>query len=374
MRYTGFAFHRRGGIVLGPPLDLYPDNPRFFRFRGEPTFLLTSAEHYGAVFNLDLDAPRPGRFLAPWARSGVPGYAYGGSRFDLDRIEPAYVERLRDFVRQAGLRGVIVELTLFTAMYTDTHWTTSPMHPDNNVNGVGRVAHDGVYRLDNDGLLPYQVALAQRLAAALVEFDNVFLELVNEPYFANVAPEWTDRIVAGLEEEFDRAGRRLLLAWNVANFHGRADAVAPGVSVLNFHYANPPDAVRINHDLAVPVVYDETGYLGIADGTARERVVVHGISKPGEAYACHLAGELPERVELHLAPGEYRYRWIDPVTGTTTPAQPAPGEPVTLPVPAGHAALALLVTRHRGDRDRGTTVPAATFDFAAAARDPDAAP
>jgi hypothetical protein len=32
-----------------PPLALHPDNPRYFLFRGEPTVLVTSGEHYGAV-------------------------------------------------------------------------------------------------------------------------------------------------------------------------------------------------------------------------------------------------------------------------------------------------------------------------------------
>ncbi|MEI4884301.1 hypothetical protein, partial [Klebsiella pneumoniae] len=37
------------------PIHLHPDNPRYFEFRGRPTFLLTSTEHYGAVLNLDFD-------------------------------------------------------------------------------------------------------------------------------------------------------------------------------------------------------------------------------------------------------------------------------------------------------------------------------
>src|SRR5688500_13591431 len=35
------------------PLALHPQNPHYFLWRGEPTILITSAEHYGAVINLD---------------------------------------------------------------------------------------------------------------------------------------------------------------------------------------------------------------------------------------------------------------------------------------------------------------------------------
>ena len=37
------------------PLALHPDNPHYFLFRGEPTILITSAEHYGAVLNGEFD-------------------------------------------------------------------------------------------------------------------------------------------------------------------------------------------------------------------------------------------------------------------------------------------------------------------------------
>ena len=37
------------------PLALHPQNPHYFLFRGKPTVLITSAEHYGAVINTDFD-------------------------------------------------------------------------------------------------------------------------------------------------------------------------------------------------------------------------------------------------------------------------------------------------------------------------------
>jgi hypothetical protein len=106
---------------------MHPDNPHYFLFRGKPTIIITSAEHYGAVINLDFDyrkyldelakhglnntrtftgayvepagafniasntlAPPAGRFLCPWARSAQPSYAGGGNKFDLTKWDPAY--------------------------------------------------------------------------------------------------------------------------------------------------------------------------------------------------------------------------------------------------------------------------------------------
>jgi CubicO group peptidase (beta-lactamase class C family) len=129
------------------PLRLHPENPHYVLFRGKPTVLVASTEHYGAVLNGDFDFrpyldelqaaglnytrvftgvycepwgqpfntlnPPKGRLLAPWARSETPGFADGGNKFDLSRWDDAYFKRLRDFIAEASKRGVVVEVTLF---------------------------------------------------------------------------------------------------------------------------------------------------------------------------------------------------------------------------------------------------------------------
>lgn len=285
------------------PLDVWPGNPRYLRFRGEPTCLITSAEHYGAVFNLDFDyhaylaeltrcrfnftrtasgtfiedpdtiegsrwentqAPRPGRFLAPWERSERPRDPAGGFRFDLEQISGAYLDRLIDFVGQAALRGVVVEFTLFTAQYSPGHWILSPMHPENNINSIGAVNHDEVYHVDNGGLLPHQLAFCRHVVDALIGYDNVIIELINEPYFSGVEPAWIDTVIATLEERFAHHGRRHPIAWNYANISGQVEGMNPGIDIFNFHYANPPTVIEENQQ-TFPIVYDETGFLGVDD-------------------------------------------------------------------------------------------------------------
>jgi hypothetical protein len=132
------------------PLKLHPQNPHYFLFRGKPTILITSGEHYGAVLNLDFDyvkylttlrtdglnhtrtwvgtyreipgsfgitdntlAPLPGRYVCPWARSAEPGYSQGGNKFDLTKWDEAYFTRLKDFLGQASRHGIVVEMNLW---------------------------------------------------------------------------------------------------------------------------------------------------------------------------------------------------------------------------------------------------------------------
>src|SRR3954471_18650390 len=200
------------------PLALHPDNPHYFQFRGKPAVLVTSAEHYGAVLNRDFDAvkyldelqrhglnltrtftgvycedaksfgitrntlaPADGKLLCPWARSDTPGYGGGGNKFDLTRWDDAYFKRLKEFLTQAGKRGVVVELVLFCPFYDDSMWKLSPMNAANNVNGVGKLARTDVYdRKKNAGLQAVQEALVRKLAAELNAFDNLYFEVCNE--------------------------------------------------------------------------------------------------------------------------------------------------------------------------------------------------
>src|SRR4051812_11087458 len=168
---TPVAVARAPQVTPAIPLALHPGNPHYFQWRGRPTILITSAEHYGAVINLDFDyrnyldvlatdgmnytrvfsgayvepqgafkierntlAPRAGRFLAPWSRSGQPGQAAGGSKFDLSSWDDAYFARLKGFHGHASARNIVVELSLFCPMYEEVQWSLSPMNAANNVN------------------------------------------------------------------------------------------------------------------------------------------------------------------------------------------------------------------------------------------------
>src|SRR5256885_964594 len=205
-------------------LALHPANPPYLQLRGKPVVLITSGEHYGAVLNLDFDyvayldalkqdglnltrtfsgayveplgafkiarntlAPAPGRFICPWARSATPGYANGGNKFDLSKWDPAYFSRLRDFVGQAGQRGIVVEVVLFCVMYGDSEWSLSPLNSANNVNDVGNIPRDQILNLSNAAVTAVEDALTVKLISELNGYDNVYFELCNEPYaVANV--------------------------------------------------------------------------------------------------------------------------------------------------------------------------------------------
>ena len=285
------------------PLQLNKDNPRYLCFRGKPTILITSAEHYGAVLNADFDnvkyldalaaagmnhtrtwvgvycesagafniagntlAPAPGRFICPWARSDQPGYANGGNKFDLSRWDDAYFRRLKNFIRQASSRGIVVEVNLFCPFYTDEMWDLSPMNARNNVNGIGNLKRDQPYTLDqHGGLLAVQEALARKVVSELQRCDNIYYEVMNEPYVCKVPMEWQRHMIDVIADAQKSVGSRQLISINVANEKAKVEEPNPAVSIYNFHYAWPPEAVEMNYGLGRVIGENETGGRGYDD-------------------------------------------------------------------------------------------------------------
>jgi PA14 domain/Cellulase (glycosyl hydrolase family 5) len=289
------------------PISLHPENPHYFLWRGKPTILITSGEHYGAVLNLDFNyvayldalakdglnntrtftgvyaettgnfnitnntlAPAPNRFICPWARSGEPGYAGGGNKFDLTKWDERYFGRLRDFVAKAGERGIVVEVNLFCPFYQDSMWSISPMNARNNINNLGKVERAHVYTLDkNGGLLPIQEAVTRKIVAELKEFDNVYYEICNEPYAGGVTMEWERRIADVITDAQKAFSHKFLISQNIANGSQKIADPHPAISIFNFHYAIPPEAVALNYDLNKVIGDNETGFRGTGDDPYR---------------------------------------------------------------------------------------------------------
>ncbi len=293
-------------MASAAPLALNPANPHYFLLGGKPAVLVTSGEHYGSVINADFNysryldelarnhlnltriwvgpyrevagsfkisgntlAPRLGSFLPPWPRSNVPGASDGGNRFDLARWNPTYFARLRDFIKQASGRGIVVEVNLFCPYYEEAMWKVSPLNAANNINGVGDVPRTEVLTMKHSGLVTIEDAMVRKIVTELNGFDNVYYEICNEPYFGGVTLDW-QRHVGGLIRATEQAlANRHLISQNISNGSKRIEQPDPNVSIFNFHYSRPPESVAMNYGLQRVIGNNETGFDGQADATYR---------------------------------------------------------------------------------------------------------
>ena len=318
------------------PISLHPRNPHYFLFRGKAVALVTSGEHYGAVFNGDFDynrylqtierdglnftrifggeyvevpgksfgiqrndlAPASGRFIAPWARSQTPGYAGGGNKFNLDHWNPEYFQRFHDFLAEAGKRGIVVEITLFSAHYDVAQWNLSAFNPANDVNGTTAIDWKDLHTEANGNISGFQDRYARKLVSEANGYDNVIFEIQNEPWsdrpvFSGVInpylfppnrdrfpnsidlPDertmlWQQHIASIIFDEERSMSNHHLISQNYANFRSPVREVIPGVSIVSFHYAYP-EAATWNYGLGIPISCDETGFLGSGDDAYRRQ-------------------------------------------------------------------------------------------------------
>lgn len=325
MRYACHAALMLAGAALlsAQPVSLHPRNPHYFLFRGKAAVLVTSAEHYGALLNPDFDykrylrtlsgsglnytrvfagsyvevpresfgirrntlAPARDRFLPPWARHG--------DRFDLDRWNPEYFERYHAFLAEASHLGIVVEITFFSSYYDDTQWNGSPLNPANNVNRTDAIDWRLLHTRRNGNILARQEQYVRKLVREANAFDNVIFELQNEPwadraeradvinpYFQppardrypntidvpdGLSLDWQAAVAGWITSEESPLPNRHLIAQNWCNFGYPARDLAPGVSIVNFHYSYP-FAIAANYGLGKALAYDESGFLGRSDG------------------------------------------------------------------------------------------------------------
>ena len=199
-----------------PPVRLHPENPRVLQFRGKPLVLITATEHYGAVMNRPFDfepyladaaekrqtltrlfvlyrelqtpvnpystcKPESTDYISPYPRTG-PALANDRlPKFDLDRWNPEFFDRLHRFLAAAARRGVVVEVTLFSNSYGAAVWALNPLNPLNNVNGTEAIPPADFLSARAPKLFGRQQALVRKVVAECNRYDNVFFEICNEP-------------------------------------------------------------------------------------------------------------------------------------------------------------------------------------------------
>ncbi len=318
------------------PIRLDPRNPHYFLYQGKTVALITSGEHYGSVINADFDyhkylatiaadglnytrlfggsyveapgtsfgikrntlAPAPGRLILPWARSSEPGYAGGGNKFDLEKWDPEYFRRLRDFMAEAQRRGVVVEISLFSSQYGEPQWKLSPFHAGNNVNQTGAIDRNDINTLHNGNLLAIEERYVRKLVDEANSYPNVIFEIQNEPWSDHpvltdvVNPylrppardqypnsieaadpdsiAWQTRVAEWIASEEAKLTQKHLVAQCYSNFRLPVRSLIPGADVVNFHYAYA-EAVRMNYGLNKAIAYDETGFLGRGEDAYRRQ-------------------------------------------------------------------------------------------------------
>src|SRR6266542_5151382 len=140
----------------------------------------------------------------PWPRTGPGAATDGKPKFDLDRFDPGFFDRLRERVVASGERGIYVSVMLFEGF--SLHLTAAPdniqghpFHGANNVNGVG------IRSIDDYQVLPLeprvqaiQEAYIRKVVDTVHDLPNVLCEVANESSGGGVIdPKFAEQMKVG---------------------------------------------------------------------------------------------------------------------------------------------------------------------------------
>ena len=127
----------------------------------------------------------------PYQRTG-PGTALDGKpKFDLNRFNQIYFDRLRARAVAAGQRGIYVSVMLFQGFSsqpktgTANPWPGHPFNSSNNINGINGDANSNgsgeeVHSLSVASITALQKAYVQKVVDTLNDLDNVLYEISGE--------------------------------------------------------------------------------------------------------------------------------------------------------------------------------------------------
>ena len=280
-------------------------NPHYFQYKGENILLITSAEHYGAVISKKFDYIKyfdmlaeyglnytriyPGAFvectgkwspednmapgidlIVPWARSEVPGYPGGGNKFDLSKWDAEYFARLSDFVEQAGVRGIIVEICFFNCQYDD-FWQYSPLHKDANIQGIGVCGYREAQTLDDGPLVKEQLRYVEKIITETNKYDNVIYEFIDESTLFETPSQkvykWIDALVTKAVETEAQLPKKHLLAQQIefgVDFCGddRVSVIVGQYILMGARQVGGVPALENCYCFNKPIEANETIYVG----------------------------------------------------------------------------------------------------------------
>jgi hypothetical protein len=222
-----------GGSMMPPPIDAGPatgplrvgKNPRYFvDAAGRPVYL-TGSHTWGnfkdrastdppPAFNyaayLDFLAARHHNFIRlwtweqphsadnvllfftpfPWKRTGPDRANDGKPRFNLDMLDTAYTDRLRERVIAARDRGIYVAVMLFDGWDLVNGYNATdggfPFAAGNNINGIAATGAEAI-TLANREVVSRQEAYVRAVIDAVNDLDNVLYEIANETDPSGVA-------------------------------------------------------------------------------------------------------------------------------------------------------------------------------------------
>lgn len=142
----------------------------------------------------------------PWQRTGPRKALDGKPKFDLQKINPEYLDRIRSRVKLAREHNIYVAVMLFEGwglQFSPGAFENHPFHPANNINGINGDANgDGIgteiHTLVNDTITGLQENYVRQVIETVNPLDNVLYEISNENH--GPSTDWQYHMIRFIKE------------------------------------------------------------------------------------------------------------------------------------------------------------------------------
>jgi regulation of enolase protein 1 (concanavalin A-like superfamily) len=305
-----FSVRSNSNGLTNGPLRVSSANPRYFEDRNGKAILVTGSHTWGSMQDVGpSDPPVPWNYAAyldflqrynhnffrlwiweqarysemgpEWfsptiyERTG-PGNALDGKpKFDLNRFNPVFFDRLNSRVRDAQQRGIYVAIVLFDGWSVDPQktanvWRGHPLNSANNINNInGDPNNDGngseSHELAVPAITELQKAYIRRVIDTVNQYDNVLYEISNESHAGS--KEWQYELIRYIKQYQQSKPNQHVVGMTVAYPNGSnddlynspADWISPNGSINDAMF-NPPVA-----DGRKVVVADTDHFCGLCE-------------------------------------------------------------------------------------------------------------
>lgn len=205
-------------------ISIYPANPFYWQYKGEPILLLGGTKDDNLFQIPDLEAhldelvENGGNYIRNVMSSRPDGgfevrphQQLSNRKYDLTQWNEEYWTRFENLLRWTEERDIIVQIEiwafhdLFNTKRHPTEWKDNPWNPDNNINYStaqtilksnytnNNAKHDFFYtvpNLDNDEkVLKFQKLFVDKILDYSLNYGHVLYCMTNEIH-ANFSPEW----------------------------------------------------------------------------------------------------------------------------------------------------------------------------------------
>ena len=220
-----------------------------------------------------------------------------------------------------------MEVCFFNCQYPDT-WPLSPLFHPNNIQGVGLGDHNVAQTLNEADLALREEAYVRKIAQEVNGFDNVILEICDEPLIFSTPPAeagaWIDRMIEAIRDTESRLPKQHLIAQQVQGpLGGPAPSPCdfsgdPRVPIIVTQYVwetgdeqeGGMKALEYEYHHEKPIELNETNYYPVwykADRVGSSRVEAWEFMVGGGASFNHLnglytvqnpAGDTPDNAQI----------------------------------------------------------------------------